>query len=99
LIPLLHGNYPAYFICGPVVFSEASQEFLSDMSREGSAYNLVSYLGLIGSPLVKRMGDKPEFPGERLVIISSPLFPHRLSQGYSDPLLSSYNTLRSNRLI
>lgn len=86
LIPLLHGDYPSYFICGPVVFSEASQEFLSDLSRASAAYNVVTYLGLIGSPLVKRMGDKPESPDQRLVIISSPLFPHRLSQGYSDPL-------------
>lgn len=29
------------------------------------------------------MGDEPAFPGEQLVVISSPFFPHKLAQGYS----------------
>ncbi len=41
----------------------------------------------MGSSLVRRMGDKPAFDGERLVVISSPFFPHKLSQGYSNPFL------------
>ena len=38
-----------------------------------------------GSPLVTRMGDKESFPGERLVVVSSPFFPHKLAKGYSSP--------------
>ena len=38
---------------------------------------------MIGSPLVTRRGDKPRFDGEELVIVASPMFPHRLAMGYS----------------
>jgi len=31
------------------------------------------------------MSDQPAFPGEGLVVISSPFFPHKLAQGYSNP--------------
>ncbi|MGO8766665.1 MAG: trypsin-like peptidase domain-containing protein [Limisphaerales bacterium] len=86
VIPFLQGRYRSFFIFGPVVFSESSQEFLDGLSRTASVGAIIAVLGLEGSPLIKRMGDKPSFPGERLVIISSPLFPHRLSEGYSDPM-------------
>ncbi len=32
-----------------------------------------------------RIGGQPTFKGEQLVVVSSPFFPHKLSQGYSDP--------------
>jgi hypothetical protein len=32
------------------------------------------------------MGDRPAFPGERLVVVSSPFFPHKLSEGYTNPM-------------
>jgi PDZ domain len=35
---------------------------------------------------VTRRGDKPAFDGEQLVIVSSPFFPHKLVEGYSDPI-------------
>jgi hypothetical protein len=37
------------------------------------------------SPLVTRRFDKPAFPGEEIVVISSPMFPHRITNGYDDP--------------
>jgi hypothetical protein len=46
----------------------------------------LNYLGTIGSPLLGRLGDKPRFEGEGLVVISSPFFPHKLSKGYANPL-------------
>ena len=42
-------------------------------------------LTYIGSPLITRIGDKPTFPGERLVVVPCPFFPHRLSKGYGNP--------------
>lgn len=42
-------------------------------------------LTYIGSPLITRIGDKPAFPGERLVVVPCPFFPHRLSKGYGNP--------------
>ena len=32
------------------------------------------------------MGDKPAFGGERMVIVSSPFFPDKLTDGYSNPM-------------
>ena len=32
-----------------------------------------------------RIGDKPAFAGEELVVVSSPFFPHKLAKGYSNP--------------
>ena len=29
--------------------------------------------------------DLQAFPGEQLVVVSSPFFPHKLAQGYSNP--------------
>jgi hypothetical protein len=40
---------------------------------------------LVGSPLLARLGDRPDPEREELVLIPAPLFPHALSTGYSDP--------------
>jgi hypothetical protein len=39
-------------------------------------------LAFTGNPLISRTGDKPAFAGERLVVVSSPFFPHKLVNGY-----------------
>jgi S1-C subfamily serine protease len=83
LIRSLQGKYPSYFVYGPVVFSPLTGEFLAGFDRAGSA--LYAYFSLIGSPLVTRRGDKPKFDGEQLVVVSSRMFPHKTSKGYSDP--------------
>ena len=41
---------------------------------------------MIGSPLVTRRGDQPRFDGEELVVVTSPMFPHRIGKGYDNPL-------------
>jgi S1-C subfamily serine protease len=82
LIQSLRGRYPSYFIYGPLVFSTATAEFVGALDRGG----MQGLLGAIGSPLMTRRGDKMAFPGEELVIISSPMFPHKTGKGYSNPL-------------
>lgn len=77
LIDSLLGTYPAYFILGPVVFERASMEALQLVRSHGQA--------ALGSPLVARLGERPDHEREELVIIPAPLFPHALSKGYSDP--------------
>ena len=37
------------------------------------------------SPLITRAGDRPSFDGEELVVVPSPFFPHRITEGYSPP--------------
>jgi S1-C subfamily serine protease len=82
LIQPLQGKYPSYFIFGPLVFAPASAEFAQAVDRGMQA----SILAAIGSPLVLRRGDKAAFPGEELVIVSSPMFPHKIGKGYGNPI-------------
>ena len=77
LIPDLDGAYPPYFIYGPMVFSTATQLFL------GGLNNAAIPLSASRSPLAHRRADKPAFPGEELVVVSSPFFTHKLAIDYS----------------
>jgi S1-C subfamily serine protease len=81
----LDGAYPSYFVYGPMVFSTATREFLGALTR-GESSSWTRLLVAAGSPLVNRAMDMQAFPGERLVVVSSPFFPHKLSKGYSNPL-------------
>ncbi|MGH7991940.1 MAG: trypsin-like peptidase domain-containing protein [Limisphaerales bacterium] len=85
LIPGLDGAYPSYFIYGPLVFSAATAEYLDGIRRTEYGANALARLSALGNPLATRSGDKPAFPGEGLVIVSSPFFPHKLVQGYDSP--------------
>ena len=85
LIPDLSGAYPSYFIYGPLVFSAATDEYLGDLLRTKYAATVAARLSAENNPLITRMSDQPAFPGEGLVVISSPFFPHKLAQGYSNP--------------
>jgi hypothetical protein len=82
LFPDLHGAYPSYFILGPLVFSRASAQLVSVLGQNPKAMRL---LLTRASPLLTRYGDKPAFPGEEIVVISSPFLPSKLSTGYDDP--------------
>jgi S1-C subfamily serine protease len=81
LIPTKDGSYPSYFIYGPMVFSGASGDIASALSR----YTYGSSAGFFTSPLITRMLDAPAFTGEELVVVPSPFFPHKLAKGYSSP--------------
>jgi S1-C subfamily serine protease len=82
LAPDLHGEYPSYFVYGPIVFSRATRQFLSLFENNA---NLLRILGYVKSPLVTRVYDTPTDDLEELVIISSPFFPHKLANGYANP--------------
>jgi S1-C subfamily serine protease len=77
----LRGQYPSYFVYGPLVFSRATIQFLGFMRNNPG---IMSSLGYIGSPLITRLGDTPSAEREELVVISSPFFPHKLAAGYSN---------------
>jgi S1-C subfamily serine protease len=86
VIPDWEGDYPSYFVYGPLVFSSASTEFVGGLMRNSTTTrNWTGFLMAMSSPLLKREGDKPAFESERLVVVSSPFFPHKLSKGYSTP--------------
>src|SRR5258708_465230 len=87
VLPSLDSSYPPYFVYGPLVFSRATSDVLSGFFGERTGMRVVAALGAVGSPLLTRWGDKPAFPDEDLVVVSSPFFPHRLSKGYGNPML------------
>jgi PDZ domain len=92
LIPDLEGEYPSYFIYGPLVFSGATTQFVGPLSSNAKA---ISALSALGNPLVTRRGEKPAFPGEELVLISSPFFPHKLAKGYDNPISRVVQTINN----
>jgi S1-C subfamily serine protease len=82
LVSDLHGDYPSYFVYGPMVFSRATRQFLGAFENNA---NLMRVLGYVKSPLVTRAFDPPSDDLQELVIVSSPFFPHKLANGYSNP--------------
>jgi S1-C subfamily serine protease len=81
LLSDLHGKYPSYFIYGPLVFSTATWQFVANFEKN---VNLMRMLGVVKNPLVTRALDPPDAETEELVVISSPFFPHKLANGYSN---------------
>ncbi len=91
LVKDLHGGYPAYFIYGPLVFSTATWQMVSSFENNAG---LLRILGAVKSPLITRALDPPNAETEELVVVSSPFFPHKLANGYSNPagsVVSSIN--------
>lgn len=96
VIPYLMANNPRYFILGPLVFSQATQDYLERLGSQRPAS-----FGPGTSPLITRRFDKPAFPGEELVIVASPMFPHRITNGYDDAnrtVLSEINGIQVKNL-
>ncbi len=85
VIPDLENDYPSYFICGPMVFSGATKNFVRYLIDGENSRHWISILSYTGSPLLDRITDTPAFDGEQLVVVSSPFFPHKLVVGYSEP--------------
>ena len=83
LIPWLAGSYPRYFVYGPIVFSPATGEFVGGFIGNNDAVNALLF---DSNPMVTRRADKPAFPEEEIVVISSPFLPHALAEGYSNPI-------------
>lgn len=73
----LHGDYPRYFIYGPLCFSQVTNELASALPAQ-----YIQIFNYIKSPLVTRVGDRPAFEGEELVIVAAPMFDHRITKGY-----------------
>jgi S1-C subfamily serine protease len=95
LVADLRGSYPPYFIYGPLVFSTATWQLVSGIQSNSS---MLRVLGLAKSPLLTRALDPPDADLEELVVISSPLFPHKLSNGYSSPAGSVVSTVNGTHI-
>jgi hypothetical protein len=78
----LNGQYPSYFIYGPMVFSRATPEYLASMAGNSA---VMLGLGFLGSPLVAGLGAAPDGARDELVIVSSPFLPSGAAKGYQNP--------------
>jgi S1-C subfamily serine protease len=76
----LKGDYPPYFIYGPLSFSVATRQMLNHFE---SNLGMLRALGLLKSPLSTMAFDAPSPELQELVVVSSPFFPHKLANGYS----------------
>src|SRR5262249_14598501 len=61
---------------GPLVFSPARWEYLDTYLEINPSPR---------SPLLLRRGDRPRFAGEELVVVTAPMFEHKVSRGYASP--------------
>ncbi|RZA32105.1 MAG: serine protease [Lysobacteraceae bacterium] len=95
LIPDLNGGYPSYFVYGPVVFTRATNEFLSFLAANAAAANGAAFND---SPLMTQRGDSPDAAREELVVISGPFFPHKLVRGYSNRFGSVIDTVNGVKI-
>ena len=82
VIPTLHGGTPSYFIYGPIVFANATNELVIGAERAQRGW--ITWLAVNKSPLSTRLYGRPEFEGEEIVVVPSPMFSNRVVQGYSD---------------
>jgi S1-C subfamily serine protease len=101
VLPDLDGSYPSYFIYGPMVFSDATTDFIGAFARNNAKQAPPPFLGalsVMGSPLILRIGDKPAFAGERLVVVSSPFFPNKLVSGYGNPAWQVIKTINGHAI-
>jgi len=80
VIPYLMEAIPRFFIFGPFVFSQTTQDYLDRLGNQRP-----TSFGRQPSPLVTRRYDKPAFENEEMIVVASPLFPHRITKGYDDP--------------
>ena len=95
LVTDLRGNYPSYFIYGPLVFSPATWQLVSSLENNAG---LMRMLGLVKSPLVAHALDEPNTDLEELVVVSSPFFPHKIANGYSNPAGSVVFSVNGTRI-
>jgi S1-C subfamily serine protease len=84
-VPYLKGDYPSYFIYGPLVFTPVCKEMIA-------AYGQL-LLRDRGLALLKHMNEPPAFEGEQLVVVASPMFSHRITKSYGQPMLNVVSTV------
>lgn len=84
VMPPLLDKYPRYFIYGPMVFTQVTQELAGAMAAYSGA---VLRTSLYRSPLAPRLFEPPAFSDEEIVALAA-LLKHKTSKGYSPPSVS-----------
>jgi S1-C subfamily serine protease len=79
LLPPLLGKYPRYFVHGPLVFTEASQELVAAINSHAEFRD---HLAQIRNPLISKQWNRKKTPDEELVILGRGLLDHPITKGY-----------------
>jgi S1-C subfamily serine protease len=95
LVTDLRGSYPSFFIYGPIVFSPATWQLVSNIENNAGVMRM---LGLVKSPLITHALDEPDADLQELVVVSSPFFPHKIANGYSNPAGSVVYSVNGTRI-
>ncbi len=95
LAPDLKGDYPQYFIYGPLVFESLNRQMLGFFENNTNFQRALAYLK---SPLITRAFDAPTPELEQLVVVSSPFFPDKLSIGYGNPASQVVYSVNGTRI-
>ena len=80
LIRDFEGQYPSYFVVGPLVFSPLMGQSIMMYIR------MNPMMAHEDSPRVLRRADKRRTPDEELVVVTHPLLRHKVAKGYREPL-------------
>jgi hypothetical protein len=92
LIRGYEGKMPSYFVCGSLVFSPVMREAVSTYYRASPG------IGVCNSPLITRSVDRARFPGEELVVVTSPMLPHRMTRGYGEAIGQVVESVNGTRI-
>jgi S1-C subfamily serine protease len=92
VVPFLKGSYPSYFVYGPLVFCDASQDLLADLIYGRAAAFWTGRLLDQANPVLRECDEFADSEGKRLVVVTS-FFPHKLSRGYDDPTAEVVKTI------
>lgn len=80
VVPAFRGEQPEWFIHGPLAFSPARYDAIRGYMT------LNPRLDPSSSPLLLRRSGRTRFPGEELVVVTHPMFDHKVRKGYADPV-------------
>jgi S1-C subfamily serine protease len=93
LVPFLRGKYPSFFVYGPMVFSPATQELLSQLGERG-----LGALAMRQNPLASAMFDPQPADGQELVLLGAAFLPHKITQGYGPPMFGSVQRINGTKV-
>ncbi len=90
LLPKLDGDYPRYFIFGPLTFEAATEEIVDGLMTDE---NWSRRLTTQHSPLMSSLQILPMESLEEIVFVPSPPFSHRSTKGYRPFILSVVHSI------
>jgi hypothetical protein len=98
VVPILADKYPSFFIFGPLVFTEVSDDYVRYLNYSDEPVSRIMWNLYSGNPPFTRYGDRPSFPGERIVIVAHPMFTHRITKGYNEPYADAIAEVNGTRI-